>query len=271
MADEPTSAGWVLPPRPTATTDTFYTNTLPGGANLPYGSLGAQLLDAFGISHTLNSSRPGYVNNRYNFSNFSPNWPGGGYPLPGGGGVGTGTGGGTGGGGIPPGTGGGGGGVPPGTGGGAPPGTGGGGLLNPPATTPPPQITHGNDTAGTGNNQFGPYAPPAAGVGDWKAAVNKLYGAGDPVALIQKAMMANAQPGMKTAFGTYNTFNPATLNAMRGQLTGAGMDPYAAAKIVDAFGGSGSGAYSAAEQLGLLGQFQAGGQQGLRPGSGWSK
>jgi hypothetical protein len=82
MAD---SSGFTLPARPTGTTDTPFTNTMPGGANLPYGSLGAQLLDAFGISRTL-GGRPGYQNNRYaNILNQLQYQRGWGAGLPGGG------------------------------------------------------------------------------------------------------------------------------------------------------------------------------------------
>jgi hypothetical protein len=269
MADEPQTAGWVLPSKGTGNGDVQFSNTLPGGANMPYGSLGAQLLDAMRISRLLPGAPGGaYQNNRYNFSNFSPNWPGGGFPLPGGTGTGVGTGGGgTGGGGFNPGGGG------P-AGGGLGGGGSGGGLLNPPpgnGNAPGGVVVHGNDPAGTGNNQWGPYAPPAAGVGDWQSSVNKVLGQGDPVQLIQNAIKAHVLPGVKTFAGTQTNYDPMTLNTLRTQFTAAGMNPYAAAKLVEAFGNSGQDAYSAAEQLGLLGQFTAGGQQGLRPATPWVK
>ena len=76
---------WNLPIRPTETTDTQFTNTMPGGANLPYASLGAQLLDAFRIGRTLPGQTP-YQNNRYaNILNQLQYQRGWGAALPGGG------------------------------------------------------------------------------------------------------------------------------------------------------------------------------------------
>ena len=85
MADTPSSANWAMPPKPNLSGDMKFTNTLPNGYRLPYDSLGAQLLDAFQQSRILPGAPGGPVsNNRYNFQNFAPAWPGGGYKLPGG-------------------------------------------------------------------------------------------------------------------------------------------------------------------------------------------
>ena len=241
MASEPGS--WAPPPKPTGTHDTQFSNTMPGGRNLPYGSLGAQLLDAFMISRTLpGAPGGGYQNKRWDFSNFSPNWPGGGYPLPGGGGQGTGTGGG--------GTGGGGGTWPPGGGGG---GTGGGGGLG------------GNLGGGGAGGGFGPFAPPAGGMGNWQGAVTQATGNSDPIAAI-RAVMGGGGPmtGVPGGVKSGPTPNWRALTDMQRTLQAGGLDQYTATQLIQAFGGSGAEAEQSAKRLGLLGQFTAGGQMGLR-------
>jgi hypothetical protein len=227
MADDNGSAGWALPPRPNFSGDIQYTNTLPDGGMIPYGSLGAQLFDALKISRTLPGAPDYPRGNRYQFGGLIH--PGGGYPLPGQGGYGQPGGGGPMGGGGP----------------------GGGG-----GPTPGGSFVHGNDPAGTGNNQFGPFAPPTGGVSDWRSTVSRLLGGGNPVSALQQL------------------FGSAGSNASNAQrsLTGGGMDPYTATQMTQAFGGSGAEAEQSARRLGLLGQFTAGGQSGLRniPGVTWA-
>lgn len=236
MADVNTdTAGWVLPPRPTTgAADVPFTNTLPGGGNMPYGSLGAQLLDAFMQSRLLPGAPGGqYVNNRYNFSNFTRPFPNGNYPLPGQNPQ-------------PP--------TPPGPGG--PPPNPPGGPPNPPAPPgpggpPTPPGPAGNPPDPNAPNGFGPFGPPAAGIGDWQGIASKLFGGQNPMAAIQGLLGPGAQ-------------NQRALSNLPRQMTGQGLDPYSATQTMQAFGGSGAEAEQSAKNLGLLSQFQAGGQFGLR-------
>jgi hypothetical protein len=228
--DGPKTAGWTAPTRPDGTPlDTMFTNLLPGW-QIPYNSLGAQILDARRQSRTLPGAAGGtYSNTRNDYGNFTQHWPGGGYPIHG----------------SPTGllnqpTGGG---QPTPGGGGAPnPGGGGGGPVTQPGA--------GGGAPQDAPNGFGPFAPPAEGVGNWQDIVNRTLGGNDPVATLRN-------------LGTGKGIADA-----RRTLLGAGMNPYAAAQIENAFGNSGADAEQSAKRLGLLDQFVAGGQFGLRNHTG---
>jgi len=104
----------------------------------------------------------------------------------------------------------------------------------------------------TTNAMFGVYdSPGGENIGDWRSVINKLYGPGDPVQLIQKTMgnNPNALANMQRAWGA------------------AGMDPYTATQLTQSFG-SGAEAEQSANRMGMGRQFTAGGQWGLRGNGG---
>jgi hypothetical protein len=134
-------------------------------------------------------------------------------------------------------------------------------------TSVPNQDPWVNPLAGTYEGDGGdPRAPGNhSGIGDWKTAVNRVLGPGDPVALIQAEMMRDAPSNTFGGVSLGQGINMANLNALWSKLTAAGLDRYTGGKIMEAFGSSGSSAHDAAYQLGVYQQYKAGGQNGLRP------
>jgi hypothetical protein len=244
MADAPQTAGWTPPARVTGVTDIPYTNIAPPGYSMPYASWAAQMADARRVA----SGSGMYVNDRYaNIANGRTGLMG--QPTVGGGGV-----------------------YQPPGGAYTPPGSTPSGAT-PPGSTPPSSTPSNPQNGPTGQGTFIPPAP-TAGMPDWSAAINKLYGPGDPLAEIKNAMGTTTNTfggsigadGKRTGGVQYTRTNMSSLADMRRQWQAAGMDPDTAIALQTAIGmPNGDVGRQYAQALGLGQQFDApGGLLGLR-------